>query len=239
MPKATRPEYRGAWPRIRKAILQRDNHLCQIGGRRCTIHATHVDHIIPVTKGGPWWDETNLRASCQNCNLGRIERKPQEAWRHTPTNIILVVGPPGAGKTTHVKTHAKPGDLIIDYDQIAEALGGNLGTPDPKLGVASKQGGHTPAGGALHQATMSARNALLRTLREGKTGVAQAWIISANPEAETIFPYHQVVVVDPGVEVVKARVRQAGRPINWFQLVDQWYRSRAGHGSTPEASRKW
>ena len=95
------------------------------------------------------------------------------------------------------------------------------------------------AGSALHQATMSARNALLKAVREGKTGVAQVWIISANPDAESIFPYHQVVVVDPGVEVVKARVREAGRPVSWFQLVDQWYRGRGGATDQPCGSREW
>ena len=239
MGKTTRPEYKGRWQAVRKRILERDGHLCQIRTPKCTIHATHVDHIIPVTQGGPWWEPTNLRAACQNCNLGRINRERKENWKHTNTNIILVVGPPGAGKTTHAQTHAKPGDLIIDYDQIAEALGGNLGTPDINLGVAQNQGGHTPAGAALHRATMSARNALLKAVREGKTGVSQAWIISANPEAETIFPYHQVVVVDPGVEVVKQRVRAAGRPVRWFQLVDQWYRSRSGLADGGRGSREW
>jgi hypothetical protein len=239
MGKTTRPEYRGAWPRIRRAILDRDNHLCQIGSARCTIHATHVDHIIPVTQGGPWWEPDNLRASCRNCNLGRIDRKPQDAWKQSPTRIILVVGPPGAGKTTHVKTHAKPGDLIIDYDQIAGALGGELADPNHDPSAAQHIGGHMPSGNALHQATMSARNALIRSLRLGKTGVKKAWIISANPQAESMFPYHEVVVVDPGRDVVVGQVRNAGRPSNWVGLVDQWYRSRGRQATAPDSSREW
>jgi len=239
MGKTTRPEYRGAWPRVRRAILERDGHLCQIRSPKCTGHATHVDHIIPTTQGGAWWDPTNLRAACQNCNLGRIQRKPQEAWKHANTRIILVVGPPGAGKTTHVKTHARPGDLIIDYDEIAEALGANIQGPHQNEGTPQKWGGYHPGGSALHQATMAARNGLLKAVREGKTGVDRAWIISANPQAESIFPYHGVVVVDPGVDVVKARVREAGRPVNWFQLVDQWYRGRARGVEGVHTSREW
>ena len=86
---------------------------------------------------------------------------------------------------------------------------------------------------------MAARNGLLKAVREGKTGVDRAWIISANPQAESIFPYHGVVVVDPGVDVVKARVREAGRPVNWFQLVDQWYRGRARGVEGVHTSREW
>lgn len=32
--------------------------------------------------------------------------------------VILVTGPPCAGKTTHVKLHAQPGDLVLDQDQL-------------------------------------------------------------------------------------------------------------------------
>lgn len=34
--------------------------------------------------------------------------------------VVLVCGPPCAGKTTHVTEHAQPGDLILDADTIGE-----------------------------------------------------------------------------------------------------------------------
>lgn len=37
--------------------------------------------------------------------------------------IHLVVGPPCGGKSTHVTQHAQPGDLVIDWDDIAIRLG--------------------------------------------------------------------------------------------------------------------
>jgi 5-methylcytosine-specific restriction endonuclease McrA len=42
-----------------------------IQGPRCTGIATTVDHIIPTSQGGAFWDTANLRASCERCNYGR------------------------------------------------------------------------------------------------------------------------------------------------------------------------
>jgi len=35
--------------------------------------------------------------------------------------VVLVTGPPCAGKTTYARDHAKPGDLILDQDQLGPA----------------------------------------------------------------------------------------------------------------------
>lgn len=67
----SKPHYGGPWRRIRRQILQRDNHVCQIQMRGCLGVATQVDHIIPVAKGGPWWEPENLRAACGYCNNQR------------------------------------------------------------------------------------------------------------------------------------------------------------------------
>ena len=38
-------------------------------------------------------------------------------------HVTLVCGPPCAGKTTYVRRHARPGDLVLDADMIAQQLG--------------------------------------------------------------------------------------------------------------------
>ena len=146
MPK--RPEYAGAWPRIRLAILKRDSYLCQIHGPRCTVTATHVDHIIPVTKGGSWWDTSNLRASCQMCNLSRVDHTHNDRWLTGKTRIVLVIGPPNAGKYRYVQDHRGMADLVVEYDALSQALGGGT-----------------------HVSTMVARNAVLTALRRGELDV--------------------------------------------------------------------
>lgn len=56
--------------RLRFEILRRDNHTCQLcGGSAPEVRLT-VDHVIPVTLGGPDAAE-NLQAACVDCNAGK------------------------------------------------------------------------------------------------------------------------------------------------------------------------
>lgn len=223
MPSKQRDFYSShTWRKIRAQVLERDAYVCQIRSNRCTEIATEVDHIVPVTKGGAKFDPRNLRASCHKCNNGRINRKRDDQWVHGPTHITLVMGPPAAGKSTYVLEHARPGDLIVDYDAIAASLGASS---------------HA-YGQAIHPAVNAARNAILRQLRRGETGATRAWILSANPEADKRFPFHELVVVDPGLDEVLEHARQAGRPRDYIDAVRSWYATRhAPRGSEP--SRPW
>ena len=226
MGKTTRPEYKGRWQTVRKRILERDGHTCQIRAPKCTIHATHVDHIIPVTQGGPWWDPDNLRAACAPCNYSRIDRTRSEQWRTADTHITLVVGPPYTDKRTTIQADAKPGDLVIDYDEIASAL--------------TIDGSHNEQ---LSQVAQKARASIIRGLKAGDIKVGKAWILSSNPAAEQMFPYHRVVVVDPGLEQAVVNVAGhfgEGRGLrDGRRLVDEWYRARAGAVPPQSGSRDW
>jgi hypothetical protein len=56
---------------LRYDILRRDNFKCQICGRtQADGVKLHVDHIVPISKGGKTTAE-NLRTLCQDCNLGK------------------------------------------------------------------------------------------------------------------------------------------------------------------------
>lgn len=53
-----------------QAILSRDHWECQLRLEGCTVRATTVDHIIPVSRGGGE-EATNKRAACASCNTKR------------------------------------------------------------------------------------------------------------------------------------------------------------------------
>jgi hypothetical protein len=223
MSRRVHPAYRGPWRRVRQSTLERDQHRCQINGPGCTGVATEVDHIVPVTQGGAWYEGANLRAACRTCNRRRIDRTRDDAWRHGPTHITLVYGPPAAGKSTHVAKHARPGDLIVDYDAIAASLGARA----------------YDHGGRIHPAVNAARNAILRGLRQGTTGAERAWITSANPDAPARFPHHAAVLIDPGLDACLTAARAAGRPADYERAIRAWYGRGAGASSASSLSRAW
>lgn len=65
------------WPALRRAILERDDHLCQLRGPRCTTTATEVDHIGSNLNHDP----DNLRAACRPCHAQRSATQGHDAMR--------------------------------------------------------------------------------------------------------------------------------------------------------------
>jgi 5-methylcytosine-specific restriction enzyme A len=78
---ARKPQYAGPWRRIRAEVLLRDGNRCQIKAQGCTQLADEVDHILPVSLGGEWFDIDNLRAACKRCNLARNVKHIRTASR--------------------------------------------------------------------------------------------------------------------------------------------------------------
>lgn len=56
--------------RTRFEVFKRDGFVCQYCGSHPPLIILHVDHIIPVSKGGKN-DMDNFITSCSDCNLGK------------------------------------------------------------------------------------------------------------------------------------------------------------------------
>lgn len=89
--------------------------------------------------------------------------------------LTVVTGPPGSGKTTYVQSHAKPGDIVIDFDLMAEAMGSPVGH------------GHSPA---IVRVTLGAwRVAVDEAIYCHRIG-ACAWIVDTYPPKARRQKYH-------------------------------------------------
>lgn len=63
--------------KLRYEILERDNYRCVLCGRSADDGVIlHIDHIIPISKGGKTVPE-NLRTLCSDCNLGKRDKLPK------------------------------------------------------------------------------------------------------------------------------------------------------------------
>lgn len=204
--------YTTRWDKARKVWL--DHHpLCAVCEREGRVTAAgEVDHIIPHEGDQAlFWDQTNWQSICRNHHIEKSAEESRSrkssmlpSWMPRPTKpLILVCGPPGAGKTTYVRTHAKPVDLVLDLDDMAVAMGLPLeGRTDSQIGALVRE-----------------RNRRLAAFCEGRTSHPRCWLIATagKPDHREFWRGKgaKVVELHPGVHVCKERILQdATRPLS-------------------------
>lgn len=73
----------GAWVRLRRAVLARDEHLCVLHRQKGQlVAANEVDHIIPRRRAPEReYDMTNLQSLCRGCHSRKtIEDMRRGGW---------------------------------------------------------------------------------------------------------------------------------------------------------------
>lgn len=130
--------------------------------------------------------------------------------------LIVVIGPPAAGKSTWCREHAGPDDLIIDYDLLANALSA------PREGDSKHE--HAKGVKAVTKAARQAAIDKAITLRD-----IDVYLIHSTPSAQLLAKYRsygaRIVTVDPGMDVVMERAKRL-RPY-WMQpVIKKWYAER-------------
>ena len=126
-------------------------------------------------------------------------------------NVYLIYGPPCSGKTTYVQDHAKPGDLIIDWDQLAIEAG------------SQREHDHQPH----HAKAASRRRMELETLAANMRH-GTAWIIRTlgDPQERQQAADRlnaQLVRIDPGGATCIDRAHATGRPATTDEQIIRWY----------------
>lgn len=122
--------------------------------------------------------------------------------------IHVITGAPCAGKSTYVKENAKSGDVIVDYDAIAKALGAESHLPD----------------GDIKQAAFRARKAAIDYCVETK---CEAWIIHTSPTDEQREAYEKAgaefVEIDTEMETCLQRAFDDERPPETEQIIRDYF----------------
>lgn len=107
--------------------------------------------------------------------------------------IIIVTGPPGAGKTTYAKQNRQPGDIVIDLDYLAAAL----------MLSDQKNGDHSE----VLSTAIAIRDFLIDQIASGKLTFNRAIIVTAsNSRKIQQLTGGRIVTIDPGIEETMRRI---------------------------------
>lgn len=147
--------------------------------------------------------------------------------------VYVIRGRPVSGKSTWVREHARPGvDIVLDYDDLAQALGSN------------HTHGHADQYTALTQRVRGlAIHIALRIPRDHPD--VDVYIVDSSPPARRMAAYRQagaeLVDIDTPAAECHRRADAVGRPPEWHTLIDTWapQQEDAGWGwdSTPKPRR--
>jgi hypothetical protein len=145
--------------------------------------------------------------------------------------LYVITGPPAAGKSSWVEARAKPVDIVIDLDRLTRAL----------TGPGAPQWNHHRVASRV---ALRARYAAIDEALKHRDQV-DVYLIHTMPSPKARARYRrlgaEVVVVDPGEQVVRERVAAMRSPA-MEGVVTRWYRDYRRGGSRPvtgQASRRW
>lgn len=134
--------------------------------------------------------------------------------------LHVVTGPPCAGKTTYVRNHRDPADLVVDYDQLAQALG------YPRDHVPHKDWTNAERHPALTWTGFLRIEILNNLVTSGHTDIT-AWVIDTDPPRWMLSRYraahahfHQI---DPGLDTCITRAERDGRHPSTIEQITDWY----------------
>lgn len=126
--------------------------------------------------------------------------------------VRIVTGPPAAGKSTFVRERRRHGDVVIDFDAIANALSGH------------DEDNHDHDQ-HITQITKAARQAAIDKALS-QEGDHTVWIIQSMPSEALLAKYRDlgavIDVVDPGKDIVMSRVKRQ-RPRAMMIAAAKWY----------------
>lgn len=213
--KLTASFYRSpAWKALMRALIAERGRVCA----SCGVKGVRIygDHIVELADGGAPLDPGNVALLCGACHNKKSARERErrgdlhgllypEGLAPSAVPLTIVCGPPAAGKTTWVRRHAAPGDLVIDLDAIKARLSGAGLESSWRSGLMK---------------ALEARNRLLAALGQRGAPWPAAWFIVGEPSASrrewwdrTLRP-RRIVVLETPDAICLARIAAAPERAN-------------------------
>lgn len=230
------PAFR-AW---RAQVVLRAGNRCEAieNGERCRkahpAHRMYADHVVELRDSGHPFDLGNGQCLCAVHHEKKTFKARQlrtETWSGSYTQprlprpncrVMLVCGPPAAGKSTYVRDNAGLDDIVIDLDVVARDHGYGRVRPDH----------------ALHALLRDRNNRLARLAKEPIQRTA--WVILGAPtrklrrwwcEALGVRPEDLVLLLPPRAELHRRVMNDPDRKqvIDAHLLwIDKWLMRETG-----------
>lgn len=223
---------KAAWrgPNGRRAQQLAAEPLCALCPDHSKRLATIADHVIPHNgdHGLFWFGELqSLCKSCHDITKQRSERRVGRGVRWgwsipdeigcSAIPVIVVCGPPAAGKSTYVESQKAADDIVIDMDVFISRLNGEKWETRPE--IVSK--------------AFRMRDDVLRSLAYRKSGRAWFPITAADPDERAAWlralgKLAEIVIVAPPKEQVISQMKSdPRRSRRWDEMtkeIERWYR---------------
>lgn len=130
--------------------------------------------------------------------------------------LTVITGPPCSGKTTYALEQCKPGDILIDHDRLAQALGSPTPHDHPDH---------------IRRVTLAARKAAIHAAIKQHMYGATVWVVQTTVGVDMLAMYQaagaHIVTMKYEVEELHRRA-DAERPALWHELIDSWVPLTAG-----------
>ena len=116
------------WRTLRQTLIMQRGNKCErcgkvivnvidiIGHHKVELNDTNVhDHNISL-------NPELIELICFECHNDEHDRFNGGRKEQKPKGVYLIYGPPLSGKSTYVKQNMTPGDLVVDMDNLFEAI---------------------------------------------------------------------------------------------------------------------
>lgn len=128
--------------------------------------------------------------------------------------IHVIIGPPCSGKSTYVREHRQKGEVVIDFDKLAQCFGSDEKHAAPD---------------AIKAVTFKAREAAIREVCENGY---DAWIIHTKPTEKQREMYDaagaEYIKMDTDLETCLERCESDNRPPGTAEIIKQYFEALKG-----------